>query len=285
VTEEGGLNNWSAGGAIDIAKNVSVGVTLTYVSGTYRYNREYREQDNSRVYTRFPFDFDELVVEDEVESDLSGVNARFGFMYRQPDRFRFGASIKTPTTFRIKETFNTTATSYFDSADVNGISSYGPFDSPGSNEYEVVTPWVFSAGASVVIRDLVLSGDIEYTDWTQMKFQDANRDLLAKNKDIRNIFRATANLRAGAEYDVQGAGVRVRGGFIYNPSPYQGDPSSFDQKYVTAGFGVLLGESTMLDVGYAHGWWKTFRINYEGGPRVDERIRTNNFVATLSYRF
>ena len=72
---------------------------------------------------------------------------------------------------------------------------------------------------------------------------------------------------------------------MYNPSPYQGDPSDFDQKYITAGLGVPLGESTMLDVGYAHGWWKTFRNTYDGGPRVQEKINTNNFVATLSVRF
>ncbi len=280
VLEEGGLNNWSAGGAMDVAKNMSLGVTFTYVSGTYKYTRNYKEQDNNNVYTTFPFDFDELVVDDEVESDISGANAKFGFMYREPDRFRVGVTIKTPTSFRIKETFNTTAQSYFDNGE-----TFGPFDGPASNEYDVLTPWVFSAGASVTVRQLVLSGDIEYTDWTQMEFQDANRDLLAKNKDIKDFLRATANLRAGAEYDFQSAGVRVRGGFIYSPSPYQGDPSSFDQKYITAGIGVLLGESAMLDIGYARGWWNTYRISYDGGPRVNEKITANNFLATLSFRF
>jgi len=287
ATEEGGLNNWSAGGALEFSQNMSLGITLTYVSGTYKYARNYSEQDNNGVYTRFPFDFDELVVDDEVQSDLSGYTAKFGLMYKQLDRFRVGITIKTPTSFAIKETFNTTATSYFDSADVNGVSSYGPFDSPGSNEYDVLTPWVFSAGASVMIRDLVLSGDIEYTDWTTMEFRNANKDLLAKNKDIKNVFRETFNLRGGAEYDIKDIGLRVRGGFMYNTSPYKDDAGKpeFNQKYVTAGFGVLLGESTMLDVGYAHGWWKTFRVSYLGGPRVDEKINANNFVATLSFRF
>lgn len=280
VLEDGGLNNWSAGGALDVAQNMSLGITLAYVSGTYKYTRNYKEQDNNGVYATFPFDFDELVVDEEVESDISGVHAKFGFMYRDPDRFRVGLTIKTPTSFRIKETFNTTAQSYFDNGD-----TFGPFDSPASNEYDVLTPWVFGAGASVTVRDLVLSGDIEYTDWAQMEFQNANKDLLAKNKDIKDILRSTANLRGGVEYDIRSAGVRLRGGFIYNPSPYQGDPSSFNQKYVTAGVGLLLGESAMLDIGYAHGWWNTFRINYAGGPLVDEKITTNNFLATLSVRF
>ena len=281
--EEGGLNNWSAGGALDVGKNLSVGITLTYVSGTYKYTRNYKEQDNKNLYTATPdprFDFDQLTVDDNIESDLSGVNAKFGLMYRQPDHFRVGVTIKTPTSFRIKESFNTTAQSFFDNGDI-----VGPIDSPGSNEYDVVTPWVFGAGASVIIRDLVLSGDIDYTDWTTMEFQNANSDLLALNQDIKDILRGTANFRAGAEYNISDIGLRVRGGFIYNTSPFQGDPSSFDQKYITAGLGVLLGESTMLDLGYAHGTWNTFRVNYSGGPRLDEKVNTNNLIASLSFRF
>jgi Outer membrane protein transport protein (OMPP1/FadL/TodX) len=280
ATEEGGLNNWSAGAALDVAKNTSVGITLSYVSGTYKYSRTYQEQDNNGEYTVFPFDFDRLQVDDDVTSDLSGVNAKFGFMYREPERFRLGVAITTPTSFRIKETFNTTTQSWFDNGD-----TFGPFDSPGSNEYDVVTPWVFGAGASVIVGDLVLSGDIEYTDWTQMEFQNANQDLLDLNRNIKNDLRATGNLRGGAEYEIPNSGFRLRGGFIYNTSPYQNDPSSFNQKYITAGVGIPLGESAMLDVGYAHGWWETYRINYADGPRVNEDVKTNNVIATLSFRF
>jgi long-subunit fatty acid transport protein len=280
ATEEGGLSNWSAGAAVDVAKNLAIGITVSYVTGTYKYSRSYREQDNNGMYSQFPFDFDELVVQDDVTSDLSGVNARFGLMYREPDRFRLGITIKTPTSFRVKETFNTTAQSYFDNGD-----TFGPFDAPGSNEYDVVTPWVFGAGLSVIVESLVLSGDVEYTDWTQTEFQDANQDLLNKNRDIKEFFRATANLRGGLEYQVENVGLRIRGGFMYSPSPYEGDPSSYDQKHVTAGLGIPLGSSSMLDLGYARGWWDTRRINYDGSPDVTERITTNNFVATISVRF
>jgi long-subunit fatty acid transport protein len=283
VIEGGGINNWSGGAAIDIARNLSVGLTLTYLSGTYKYDRHYVEQDTRRVYNILPFDFDRLVIDDNVQSDISGFNARVGLLYRVPDRFRFGISVKSPTTYTVEETFNTAASSYFDNGDI--YPTGGPFETPGSNRYDVITPWVFSAGASFIIRDLVLSGDVEYTDWTQLEFDNANADLLAYNSTIKETFRATANLRAGAEYDLKNYGLRLRGGFIYNPSPYDGDPSDFDQKYATGGLGILMGESTMLDLAYARGWWKTFRSNYDSSSRVDEDVRTNNFILTLSYRF
>lgn len=282
VLEEGGLSNWSAGGALDVSKNLSVGITLTYVSGTYHYTSDYKEQDNNGVYQTppHPFDFDQLTVQDDVQSDISGVNAKFGLMYRDPDHFRLGLTIKTPTSFRVKEDFSTTAQSFFD----NG-QGYGPIDLPGSDEFDLVTPWVFGAGASVILNDLVLSGEVEYTDWTSMEFQNANPSVIALNTDIKDILRGTANLRAGAEYTFGTIGLRLRGGFMYNTSPYQGDPSTFNQKYATAGLGFPLGESAMLDLGYAHGWWDTFRVNYAGGPRLDESVATNNLIASLSFRF
>ncbi len=284
VLEGGGLNNWSVAGAVDIGRDLSAGLTLTYLSGSYKYEREYTEQDNDASHTVFPFDFDQLTIDEFVESDISGVNAKLGLLYRVPSRFRFGIGVKTPTSFHVREDFGTTASSFFDDGAV--FPTDGPFESFASGEYDVITPWVFSGGLSVIIRDLVLSGDVEYTDWTQLEFDDANPDVIALNKDIKEIFRATANLRVGLEYDIRKYGVRVRGGFIYNTSPYEQDRSSaFDQKYVTGGLGILLSGSTMLDIAYARGWWQTDRVNYDGASRVDEKITTNNFLATVSYRF
>jgi long-subunit fatty acid transport protein len=284
VLEGGGINNWSVGGGVDIARDLSAGLTLTYLSGSYKYEREYTEQDNDASHTVFPFDFDQLTIDEFVESDISGVNAKLGLLYQVPDRFRFGIGVKTPTSYHVKEDFGTTASSYFDDGAV--FPTDGPFESFASGEYDVITPWVFSGGASVIIRDLVLSGDVEYTDWTQLEFDDANPDVIALNKDIKEIFRATADWRVGLEYDIRKYGVRVRGGFMYNTSPYEQDQSSeFDRKYVTGGLGILLSGSTMLDVAYARGWWTTDRVNYDGTSRVDEKITTNNFLATFSYRF
>lgn len=284
VLEEGGINNWSAAGAIDIAKDLSVGLTLNYLSGSYRYDRNYREQDNQRIYAR-PYDFQELTIDDYVESEITGVNAKIGLLYRVPGRFRLGLTVKTPTSYDVDEDFNTTAKSTFYTPDDKGNSEYGPIESPGSGKYDVNTPWVLGAGASFILQDLMLSGDVEYTDWTQLEFRNANADVLALNRDMKELFRATMNLRAGVEYDVKEYGVRVRGGFIYNPSPFEGDPSSFDQKYVTGGLGVHLGEASMLDLAFARGWWQTYRVNYDQGPRVDEKITTNNFLLTFSHRF
>jgi hypothetical protein len=282
--EGGGVNNWSVGGAFDIAKNVSAGVTLSYQSGTYKYEGSYTERDDQNLYTSTsatnPRNFNSLAIDDLVESELTGFSAKVGILFRQPERYRIGFNVKTPTVFRVKETYSTTHTVTPDFGEV-----VSPTVDPSSNQYDVVTPWVFSGGGSLILNEFVVSGDLEYTDWTQIEFKNANRDLLALNKTFKDLFRATLNFRAGAEYNFTQAGVRARGGFIYNTSQYEGDPSSFDQKFITAGVGILLSESTMLDITYVRGWWKTFRDDYRRLARIDEDVKTNNVYATFSFRF
>jgi long-subunit fatty acid transport protein len=284
VIEGGGIDNWSVGGAVDIARDLSAGVTLTFLSGRYDYDRKYQEVDVQNVYTSFPFDFDYLALDEFIRSDITGFGATLGIMYRLPERFRLGLTVRTPVSLRIKEEFGQTANSYFDNGDV--LPADGPYETLGFGEYDVITPWAFGAGFSYIVGNLVLAGDAQATDWTQLEFDNANADLLALNTDIKELFRATLNWRAGAEYELPGSGVRVRGGFAYNTSPYERDQTSdFDQKYVTAGVGFSLAGYAMLDLAYAHGWWKTDRVNYDNSSQVNEDVSTNNFIATFSYRF
>ncbi len=290
VTESGGLNNWMFGGAMDVGPNLSVGVTLTYVSGSYRYDRTYKEEDTKLAHQGFQFngsfyDLRALDVTDFIDDNISGFNAKFGLMYREPDKYRIGFTIKTPTAFNIDESFGTTATSVFWTS-VAGANTYGPIKgNNGSSKYDVTTPWVFGASASVILHNLVLSADAEYTDWTQTQFANANQDVLDQNPDFATTFQGTVNLRGGAEYEIQPLGVRLRGGFIYNPSIYKGDPSTFNQKYVTGGLGFSLGESSMIDLAYAYGWRNDFRVNYDATSPVQEKVTSNLVLATFTHRF
>jgi len=300
VLESGGLNNWSVGGAVDVGKNLSMGITVTYLSGSYRYDHTYKEQDNAGVYANTSTldsvqSFYSLSMNDYIDDDIAGWNAKFGLMYRIPDVFRLGITVKTPTAYNIRETFGTPASTpvYASVMMRNPAGSAAPTFDPGegSSEYNITTPWVFGAGASVILGDLVLAADVEYTDWTQLEFSNANADVIANNETIKQIFVGTATLRGGAEYDIHQIGLRLRAGYMLIPSPYRGDPSSFDQKYVTGGIGLVLGETTMLDLAYAHGTWNTFVYSYSDpngaidAPVVNEKIATNNFFLTLTHRF
>lgn len=287
VSEGGGVNNWSLGGAIDIAKDLSLGVAVNLVSGSYSYDRVYTERDAKNIYHYAPpYDFDRFQYENLINSDLNGYNVLIGLTYRKQGRYRLGATVRTPTYFEISETFTDIGTSWFDNGD-----NYEKRSS-NSTKYNVKTPVVLSAGASVQMRDwLVLAGDVEYTDWTQMEFTNDNPDLIEENRTIKQIFQATTNLRGGVEFTIWDWGTRLRFGVVQNPSPYKGDQKDFDQIYYTAGAGIDLDKNVQINGAFVIGKWKTFRDNYYVGgfsappSRTSESVNSSSLNVTLSYRF
>jgi long-subunit fatty acid transport protein len=280
ILEGGGLDFWSFGGALDISKNVSLGLTLTYVSGSYRYDRDYRETDLLNIYgARYPWDVNTITSTEYIESNIAGFNALIGLMYREPEKFRLGFNIRTPMWLNIRETFGIKASSEFHNLDKFTYSG------DDATEYDVHTPWVFSGGGSLTIGNLLLAADGDLIDWTSAEFKNAPTAVLDENKSLRTDMRTTVNYRLGAEYDLMGIGVRLRGGFGVTQSPYKSDDASFDQKRLTAGAGVLLGESAMLDFAYARTWWKSAHLNNDSLSPIAEDIHTNTFLLTLGVRF
>ena len=292
ITEGGGINHWSFGGAIDVARDLSLGVTVSLVTGAYTYDREYREDDTRNVYQKAPGDtyglFDQFSYISTINRDLTGFNALFGLMYRKQGKFRIGFTVRTPTYYTIKETYRDEGRSRFD-PNLNGVVDEYDIAFDGRTEYAIVTPSVLSAGGSYQIGDLlVLSADAEYTDWRQMKFDTPNSDLESENRLIQKVYRSTINLRGGAEVTLWDLGVKLRGGFTMKPSPYEDDPSTYDQRYFTAGVGFELDRNVWLNAGYGFGYWKTFRDNYYYGgaqSRTDESVKTNNMILSLSFQF
>lgn len=298
VRESGSVGTWAFSGAIDIGENVSFGLTINLINGTYNYARNYTETDVNNVYndpTRF-YDasgnvlpdslyreFNAFYYDNSLTSELSGANVMFGFMYRYEDIARFGLTIKTPTSLTIHETYTNTGQSAFD--DTAGY--YYSYDA--YNDYGLQTPWVFGAGASYSPFDgLLLSGQVEYTDWTQLQWTD-NADLQSENISLDQQFRSTLNYAVGGEFEIPKTELRVRAGYSFKPSPYVGDPSSYGQTTYTAGAGLLLQDDIMVDVAAMFGSFKTFHNNYGDESlnlsRTDESVSTTNVDFTISYRF
>ncbi len=287
VLESNGVNNWSVAGAIEATPGLYVGATLTFISGSYSYNRNFVEEDTKRLYTKPPFDFQQLILDNTIDWDFTGYGFKIGMLYNIRDRASVGFTVKAPSRYTVKEKFRSDGTSLFKTPDRKGNFRYSASVS-GASEYDVQTPFVFGGGISINAGGFVLSGDAEYTDWTQMEFKNPSSNisnLTKQNSDIKRIFRSTANLRAGVEYSIPETDVRLRGGFVYNPSPFDGDPSSFAQKYITGGVGFALQSSVYIDVAYAHGYWDTFHVNYDQSSKTNESVKTDNVLFTISYRF
>ena len=299
MLEGGGLNHYAAAAGIEAARHVYLGLTLNFISGSYSYSRNYYEDDFQNLYdtSRYPFDFKSFSLTEKLESDISGFSAKLGFLYEIRPETKIGLTIKTPSWVTVRETFSSSGRSEFDNGDIYVYPSGTA--NPSRNEYDVRTPFIFSAGFSQTMQDLSVSADVEYTDWTQIEFKsgtaavtDFSQDLLDLNTDIKTVFHPTVNIRVGAEYRISDAGVQLRGGFAYLPSPYQADAAANAQKFATGGVGFMIENAFGIDLGYSHGFWETSHINYAAYDasgnalsETKESIKTNTLVGTLTYRF
>ncbi len=294
ILNSGSINNWTFSGAIEVYKNLFIGANLNIISGNFTSNNDYYEDDTKNIYQgrtdptdTLHSDFLTFSLNRILDWDISGWDAKFGLLYQLENNARFGLTVQFPKTYNIKEKF--TANGYSDFLN-GGRVPLNSSDYSDNVEYEITTPFELGAGFSVNYVGLIFSAQATIIDYSQtdLKNVDGLSEQYAQNlnKDIKDQLKSVFNYNLGVEYNVPGLGLRLRGGYFVQPSPYQGDPSEFNRKYLTAGIGFLTNETVGLDFAYAYGWWKDFGDNYGTNvSRTFQDVTTNQFIMTGTYRF
>lgn len=294
ILNSGRINNWTFSGAIEVYKNLYLGANLNVISGTFKSVNDYYEDDSQNIYQNViatdepqSEDFRTFYLNKILDWDISGWDAKFGFLYQFENYARFGLTVQFPKTFDINEKFL-----------VDGWTEFGTGFSPTLDrdyysdkvEYRIITPIELGAGFSYNFKGLIFSAQGTIIDYSQIEFKDQNglseQYVESINKDIKNELRSTINYNFGIEYSIPYTGLRLRGGYLVQPSPYQDDASEFDRKYATAGLGFLTDGTVGIDIAYAHGWWKDFGDNYGSNvSRTFQDVTNNQFIITGTYRF
>lgn len=294
ILSKGDVNNWTFSGAIEVYKNLFVGLNLNVISGKYESNNDYYEDDTKNLYqgetnpgrskTR---DFQTFYLNRLLKWDLEGWHAKFGMIYQLNQNSRFGLTVQFPKEFNIKEKFIVNGRSEFGS----GYISYLNQDDYSDNvEYSILTPFELGGGFSFNYKGLIASAEATLIDYSQIEFSNnkgLGEDYVAGiNKDVKELLGAVVNYNLGLEYTIPDLGVRLRGGFFAKPSAYKDDDQTFDKKYFTAGVGFLAEDAVGIDIGFAHGWWKDYGDNYGTNlSRTLQDISINHLMLTVTYRF
>src|ERR1035437_1299194 len=293
ILNSGGINDWTFSGAIEIYKNLFVGLNLNIISGSYESNSDYYEDATGNTFkgvvdTTDPasVNFQTFYLNKLLKWDISGWDAKLGVLYQFNRMSRFGLTIQFPKTFTIKESFTVNGYSQF----ANQRYDLNQQDFSDNVQYDIVTPFEIGAGFSFNIIGLILSAQGTLIDYSQLKFENpdgiAAVDIADLNKVIKNDLTAVVNYNVGAEYTIPAVGLRVRAGYFVQPSAYKGDPASFDKKYITVGIGFLAEETIGLDLAFAHGWYSDIGDNYGSNlSRTTQDIKKNHFILTGTYRF
>jgi len=299
ILQSGNINNWVLSSAVEVYQNLFLGGSLNIITGDYKYTRDYYEDDYLGIYTNIetsPGDpqtkrFETFYMNSIINWDVSGWDFKLGLLYQLKKMGRVGLTLQFPKSFTIKEKFDVDAYSIFGTA-------LGRVDLPtdikenlsDKVEYDIITPFVLTGGGSINFKGLIASAEISLIDYSQSEFANAKglseRMVSNINKNIKNELKATANLNFGLEYTIPSIGLRLRTGYILQPSPYKDDPAEFNKKYITGGAGFLVDETIAIDIGYAHGWWNDFGDNYGFNvSRTEQKISVDKVMLSFSYRF
>ncbi len=293
MLNSGSINSWILTGAIEVYKNLFVGANLSIISGNYNSDFDYYEDDTKNNYQGITApgypkttDFRSFYLKNLLKWELEGWHTKLGFLYQFNNFGRFGATIQFPKMISVKEKFIVEGSSEF----ANWSTSLKSEDYSDEVKYDIKTPFEVSGGFSFNLKGLILSGQLNFINYTELEFSDAEglsaSYISDQNKKIKSILRQTINYNLGAEYTIPNIGLRIRGGFIFQKSPFENDDSKFDKKYITSGIGFLADGVIGIDLGYAYGWWEDIGDNYDSNlSRTFQSIKYHKFVVTTTYRF
>ena len=277
VTEEGNLNSFSVSGAFEAAERFSLGATFSYLYGKHIFNTIFNEVDELNLYT-----FDIYNENRFIDSRISSYDIKIGVQYLINRYLSIGSVISFPKTFTIEDDFEKSSGTVYDQ-DI-GAEPDTEYDT-GIFRYKVRFPFTFGLGASFSYYGFVLSGDIEYQDFSQIRYlTDTPIEGLSRgeaNMDIRRNVEPIITKRLGLEFPVSKS-LKLRTGYIERPNPLKYSVSENTRKYFTAGAGLKTSKNIELNFAYIRGWWKDRTIDdLVNIPIGENRVENKVYVGIL----
>jgi long-subunit fatty acid transport protein len=226
----------------------------------------------------------------------TGINAKFGIIYRPIDAFRLGFAVHTPTFFNMTREYNVEMWSRYK---VKGNDDLKEEKTPTDvYEYTLTTPYRLEFGLAYIFgKTGLISVDYELVGNNSMRIHDNITDdgyISSHNDGIKDAYKATSNVRIGAEINLP-RGLMLRAGFNYFQSPYKDSNLDFDRYAYSGGIGYR-GQRFFADLAYvlntskyhfAPYYVNDYRIRTaDKNPDIAvENLKIGRIMATIGFRF
>ena len=250
----------------------------------------------------------------------TGVNVKFGLIYKPVNEFRIGFAVHSPTYYSFRTTYDADVKfsgEYVSSVGLDGSKRYSPLkDKSDYTEYadynwNMKSPWRMMFGVAGVIGGrAILSADYEYQAFQDMATSDSYGDFTEFNNNVKSYFKSSNTLRVGAEFRVTPR-FSLRAGYSISSSAVKDEVKRSDVEvitsgcnpaytlnnntsYITAGLGYRVG-GFYADLAYAHKHMSSsyhgfasfadYTQYWEDGPTAKIDTNSNQLVITLGYKF
>ncbi len=278
INSYGSMNeiDLSLGG--NIADQLYFGLTLGIPTLRYYERSVYQEVAASDTIPNFI----SLNYYYNLQTQGTGINVKFGLIYRPVNWFRIGATIHTPTWFpSMNDEWFSSMTSRFTVQDWN-TTAYSPI---GNFNYRLTTPFRAMGSLAFIIGNYgLVSADYEYVNYSQARFNSTQDSFSDVNNEISSSYQSWGNLRLGTEWRL--GDFRLRGGFAYFSNPYKQGTNNTERYQASGGFGYR-SKYFFADVTYVWSQMKQEYYLYDRTmvPAASITNNTHTVYTTIGFRF
>ena len=226
----------------------------------------------------------------------TGVNLTIGAIFRPVEFLQVGASLVTPTFYRLTDTYGARMTSKWNYFDDPNNPSFPPqsdvteyFDDiPLISEYNISTPLRVTTGATFISKIGFISADVEFVNYSKAKYNsDISDDFSPENDAVAATYKPVVNYRIGAEYRYNI--FRVRGGFNFMADPHR-QTQGIDRSITSFSGGIgVKTKRFFADLGAIFSSTEGTRSPYVSSvapnPVVLQEIKAANYILTLGFNF
>lgn len=194
----------------------------------------------SMTYREFNLDptleLDDYTYAEDLVTSGNGINIKLGAIVRATTWLRLGAAWHSRTSIRLNDVWDTRMISRFRDGDQYSEGVQGAYDYRISIPSRLILSSAFFLG-----RDGVISADYEFVDYGSAELRPASfmpngYDFASENTAVANLFRASHNVRVGAEWRILSV-YRARAGLIFQQDPYVTEATNFNTHMMTYSFG------------------------------------------------
>lgn len=210
----------------------------------------------------------------------SGINFKFGLIYKINQAFRVSGAIETQTYYKLRYSVDHSMKTSL----VTGQYSHSiNYDAP---DYKFNTPTIYKlAGSYVHKKSFIVGVEIEYKDYSSANYFADSYNFADENTDLIQALKGAANFKTGIEYRL--GILSVRGGAALYGDPYKNKEFSMYNNFsLSAGAGLMLNKFN-LDFAFV----QTHFVDYGYMVAADDLSSiTNNIsrrsaILSMSYSF